>query len=135
MVNMNEVRRDYSRYAKAWGIDNELPLGTVPMHDGRPHLEFYPDGRAAYVTTDKGVETSRKETNDVDELLFWIFEEPAYARAWEYEKQHRNPDADSRRIAFPKALEEIGKLSTAWRDRMAAEQEEILRHNPFYDIQ
>ncbi|MGO4569997.1 Imm63 family immunity protein [Rhizobium sp. 2YAF20] len=69
----------------------------------------------------------------MDELFFWIFEAQAYSRAWQYELAHRHPTQDSRRIAFPKAIEEIEKLNPTWRDRLKQEQDEILRNHPFLD--
>lgn len=133
-MTIEEIQQEYARRAKNWAIEDPvLPIGTVPTHDGTPHLELGPTGEMFLVTTERGHETSRRNTHSIDELLYWIFKSAAYVRAWSYELQNRIENTDSRRIVFPKALEEIGKISSDWRDRLHSEQQKVLDENPFFD--
>lgn len=133
MPSIHEIQDEYAKLAARWSLeDTALPIGSTPTDDGRPHLQFSDDGFVSLVVTERGQELSRKNSKDIDEILYWIFEPMAYSRAWDYELKHRVGDADSRRVVFPRALDEIGKISKDWREKMRAEQFEILEKNPFY---
>jgi len=134
MPTFDAIERAYLRIIEPWGLDlKAMPYGTTPTDDGGSHIEILPEGGMALVATERGKEIKRRETRDIDELLYWILEAHAHARAWKYEMAHRHPTQDSRRIVFPKAMEEVGKLSPAWRDRMESELNRILRTHPHND--
>jgi len=133
-IALKEIEAEYIRHAKRFNIEEPIfPFGEIPDDFGGRHLELGLDGNMALIATDRGNEMERQETHSLDELMYWIFESYAYSRAWDYELNNRHPTHDSRRIAFAKALEEIEKLSQDWRDRLYAEQQEILSRNPYRD--
>lgn len=109
-----------------------MPAHRQRHDDGSLHLEF-PAGRYAVVATERGQEVSRRETSDIDELLYWLFASAAWSRGWAYELAHRHPTQDSRRIAFATTLDAIGQISPVWRTRMCDEQALILAEHPFRD--
>jgi len=115
---IDEIKVLYRRYSKLFdGQESELPIGTTPDDFGGRHLEVSSDGRLALVGTDRGSETKRQETRSVDELLYWIFVGQANAKAF-YRKQEKYDLEASQAIA----LEEIGKISSKWRERLRQEQ-------------
>lgn len=131
---MKRIEDEYIKYAVKWGENTKLlPFGTIPTGNGGFHIELSNNGKIALVATDRNVETSRQETYSVDEILYWMFSLRARARGRSFELKNRHPTDDSRRLAFSKALEEIGKLNPEWQERMKNEQEEILRRHPFKD--
>lgn len=104
------------------GRASEFPYGTRPDHSGGLHLEIADDGKMALVGTDRGIETVRHETGSVDELLYWVFRDFAYSRA--FHNASKDYDFEKSQQA---ALDEIAKISPEWRAKLAAEQDQQRR--------
>lgn len=134
---LGEIEAGYAHYAALAGYSSvKFPLKLKPQDSGIRHLELSDDGKMAIVGTDRGMETTRRETYDVEQLLYWLFRDDAMAAGWRYAADHKKPDSDedTRCVAFSKALEVIGKLSQEWRQRLSDEQQAILRDHPFMKI-
>ena len=83
---LKKIESAYIGYASRWGKDrNALPYGTKPDNFGGEHIEISSDGKMALVGTERGLETSRRETYSLDEFMYWIFASHAYSRGWKYE--------------------------------------------------
>ena len=120
---LDEIKELYRHYSRLFdGKESELPIGTTPDDFGGRHLEISSDGKLALVGTDRGRETKRQETRSVDELLYWIFAGQANAKAF-YRKQGSYDYETSQAIA----LEEIGKISGKWQERLRQEQASFKR--------
>jgi len=104
------------------GQESEFPIGTSPDDFGGRHLEISSNGKLALVGTDRGRETKRQETRSVDDLLYWVFAAQANAKAF-YRKQEKYDYEASQQIA----LDEIGKISVEWRERLRQEQQSFKR--------
>ena len=114
----DEVQTTYQRLSKKMdGQASSFPYGTTPHDFGGSHLEFADDGKMALVATDRGMETKRRETYLLDELMYWIFKDLANSKAF-YRRDAKYDYAVSQQIA----LEELGKVSTEWRERLRKEQ-------------
>src|SRR6266849_5777610 len=78
---------------------------------------FYPTGEGTYidgnggeyelVDVERGLETRRKRTSDIDELLYWIFKRATFGIAMRFEMNHRIEGQDFRRQLFRYQLELI----------------------------
>jgi hypothetical protein len=109
----------------------DFTIQTQSTEDGSPHIEV---GDAYYfVVRERGLELGRKQTGDIDELLYWIMEGLTMQLSWDFELRHRREGEDSRRRAFEKEIELLGKLSPEWAERQRAEQAQILERHPFHD--
>lgn len=109
----------------------DFQVRSEPMHDGSRHVEV---SDAYYlVATERGLETERKRTNDVDELLYWIMEGLTSSMSWDYELAHRREGEDFRRQGFAKQVELLDTLYPEWGARLRREHEEILQRYPFRD--
>ena len=106
-------------------------IGTRPRGDGSPYIEV--ESAYNYVTEERGVETERRATIDLDELLYWIMSDLTFWMAWDYELKNRREGESSRRQAFAKDIELLEMLSPAWAERRHTEYSEILRQHPFND--
>ncbi|MEQ7874726.1 Imm63 family immunity protein [Sphingomonas sp. ASV193] len=111
--------------------ESSFTIATSSHENGSPHIEV--DGAYHFIVRERGLEISRKQTDDLDELLYWIFEGLTARMSWDFELQHRRPFEDSRRQAFTKQLELLASLSSEWAVRQRLEQEDILRLHPFRD--
>jgi hypothetical protein len=134
METYEQIRDRYLALTRAWHPTRQaMPVHRVAQHDGSCHLEISPGGVYALVGTDRGVETVRDETRDLDELLYWIARGEASGRASQFELENRHPTNDQRRIWFAKAEEELGNVSDDWAERRRAEHAAILQKYPFRD--
>ncbi len=134
IISFKDIEKEYETLVeKLDSFSGKFPYGTQPAGSGVYHVEIYEDGKLALVGTDRNIETVRKETHSLDEFMYWVFSDFAYSYGWEYEFQNRHSTTDSRRIAFPKALDFIERLSLKWRDRLISEQVEILKNSPYQD--
>lgn len=120
---IDEIRALYRQYSKMMnGTSSEFSIGNVPDDFGCDHLEIADDGKMSLVATDRGVEIKRRETYSVDELLYWVFSGQANSKAF-YRKNTPYNYAESQRLA----LDELGKISDEWRERLRKEQASFRR--------
>lgn len=123
MTVPQEILEAYQEYSEKFGDSTpKFPYDTKPDNFGGIHLEVNSDGRMALVGTERGAETKRQETCSVDELMYWIFKARANSKAF-YRKDKRYDYEASQRIA----LDEIGKISAEWRERLRQEQNSFRR--------
>lgn len=109
-----------------------LPTFGAPDGFGRPHIEVH-GGLYYWVVFERGVELERRTTTDIDLLLYWVFDAVSLSLASEYERHHRSPNVDFRRLLFKRHLELLEVLSPSWRDKQAKELEVVLWKHPFDD--
>jgi hypothetical protein len=91
-------------------------------------LPFY-----SYVISERGEQLSRRETRDLDELLYWIFQDVTFRMALDFEKTHRSSGQDFRRLLFSYQLRLLGALQPRWREKRQIEIDTILVWSPFRD--
>ncbi len=117
----------------------EAPADLLPTYGhsrdfGYPHIEVDTAGLLHYVVVERGQEVERKTTNNLDELLYWIFTDVTFSIAGKFEVKNRIRDEDNRRIMFAKQEELLGILSDAWRQKEKEEHERILEKYPYDDL-
>jgi hypothetical protein len=119
-VRRFDVQPAYKRFASA------------PTDDGGSHVEHY--GRTfAYVVTERGIECERRETNDPEELLYWLVSDAAREAARQYELRNRVPGRDSRRLLFTKHVEFLQSFRADWGSRKRAQYDAVLELRPYRD--
>jgi|GEM_PF-379913 len=134
-TSYEDVKAEYLRISRGWeGSDGKLLVGTSRTDDGGYHLEFAGDGKLSLVATERGNEMARYETYSLEELMYWIFKDQAFARATDYELAHRHPTNDARIIIFARQIELLAQLSGNWAKRCQSEQEKILQEHPITAI-
>ncbi|WP_163323020.1 Imm63 family immunity protein [Draconibacterium mangrovi] len=89
----------------AWKInvpDDLLPYYNYSNGEQSPLIEIASNGKLHYVRIERGTEFERKTTEDVDELLYWIYSGITATMSINYELDNRTENKDFRRIAFKK---------------------------------
>jgi hypothetical protein len=86
-----------------------------------------------YILTERGNEIRRRSTKNIEELLYWIFEEITFSMASDYELDNRKPNVDSRRLLFDKQLELMALIGHEFKIRLEKEFGLILKEVPFVD--
>ena len=74
---------------------------------------------------------SRGTTQDIDELLYWVFEYITFSMASSYAAMHRDSINNHRRVMFLHQLELLKKLNPFWEKRREKEIDEILKFSPY----
>jgi hypothetical protein len=128
-----QIEADVATLAKLIGASaNDLPTYDVTRDFGYTHIEVR-GNRYDYVTVERGQELSRQSTASYDELLYWVFRDATHNMAFAYELANRVEDQDCRRIAFPKQVELLNRVSPAMGTRLANEVTDILTKFPYDD--
>ena len=133
-MTYEEIVEGYSRYAsKLEGVSDTLPYDLRAGYDGEQYLEFGTDGKVFILAKSRGRETYRYETSCLDDLLYVTFKAQCKGLGLKYELEHRDDSKDWRRIGFPYAIQQMGKLSLQWQKRMEKEISELLARSPYQD--
>jgi len=133
LFTLRAVKNQVNRLAKQINASkNVLPTFGTSKHDGTPHIEI--DGeKYRYVVYDRGSIVRSWQTLDIQELLYWIFQDVTSQMGNSYELAHRNPNVDSRKLAFHHRLELLEKLNLEWKEKEQQKIKEILRSHPYSD--
>lgn len=115
------------------------PLNSLPSYgqlkwDAHPYVEIDTLGFMYFIVSERGEEYERRMTDNLDDLLYWIFADVTFSMACTYELKNRVEGKDCRRIIFDKQEELLGILNPTWRDRERKEHEQILKDHPFDDL-
>jgi len=114
----------------------DAPPGDLPTfgqsEDGaRPHIEV--GSEYHFVVVERGSELRRSSTEDLDELLYWVFSGVTSQMAGRFELRNRRHGEDTRRQRFRQQIQLLDVLSPAWAEKEKARLDEILSRHPFQD--
>ncbi|HEY1406591.1 MAG TPA: Imm63 family immunity protein [Spirochaetota bacterium] len=133
-MSLKDIEIEVNKLAKVIRAPgDELPTYGYSRDFAYPHIEVDDHGYH-YVVIERGQERERKTTQDVDELLYWIFDSVTFSMALKYELRHRIRKKDSRRMHFEKQEELLGKLHPEWEEKAKEEHLSILKEHPFDDL-
>lgn len=114
------------------GLDGKLfDSYGKPNDEASPFLEV--DDAYYYVIRERGSESGRRTTRDLDDLLYWILENQTAQVARSFAVHHTIAGQEFRRPMFRHQLELLGKIGPAMRARGARRIADILAQNPFED--
>jgi len=135
MKTLNEIQIEIEHLASRIGATkSELPTYGITRDFAYPHIEVR-NTTYCYVIVERGQEISRKETQDFDELLYWVFADVTFNLALKYEVKIRVEGSDSQvsqRIWRGKQLELLNKISPLM--ALAREREvAVIPRDPTYD--
>ncbi len=109
-----------------------LPTYGYTEDFAHPHIEVDDKGMH-FVVIERGQEIYRKTTNNIDKLLYWIFESITFSISSDFELKNRNKREDFRKIMFSKQEELLGLIKSEWKEFKKKEHNEILKKYPFDD--
>lgn len=116
------------------GVDPALyPLRFERGDDGSAHVEPQADGTWLRQVTELGRVTDKAFYNDDDALLYRLVCDVAGAEGSRWQAQQPRDGKDPRRADFARRLELVGKVSPAWRIRLAEELAQWLARHPYTD--
>ena len=131
--SLNQINSEIKRLAAQIGApDHLLPTYGYSEDGARPHIEV-DSRRYHYVVVERGQEISRVTTEDLDELLYHVFEGVTFTLACDYEVKHRVKNQDFRRLMFGRQIELLSILSPKWAEIEARDHKRILQQHPYDD--
>lgn len=112
--------------------EEDLPTYGASDDDGRPHVEVF-GGRLHWVVKERGVEGERIVLRDVEDAVFKIMSDAAFAQACTWELEHRIEGQDFRRLLFDKQCQLMARVRGDWEARQRILHAKILKDHPFQD--
>ncbi|WP_430443813.1 Imm63 family immunity protein [Sphingorhabdus contaminans] len=104
---------------------------SLDDHEGQRLLIDAHGYHLTYV--ERGQESRRRTTHDVDELLFWFLEQTTFSIGCAHEFANRVEGPDFRRMVHAKQRELFARLDPIWRARLEAWISAILAEHPYLD--
>jgi hypothetical protein len=132
ILSTAELRALIIRLGAKIGL-SEARLGKVDEANDFAAPFIFSTNRYHWVVREHGQEVQHKTTTDLDQLLYWMFENVTHGLASDFALEHREPQQDFRRMLFQKQLDLIEKLEPSWRHRLATRLNDILSDAPFAD--
>jgi hypothetical protein len=133
IYSISTIRKKVREYGKKIHAPSHL-LSVRASSDGfgTPHIEIDENGYN-YVVSERGEEFERRQTKDIDKLLYWIFNEIVFIMASDYELENRKPNEDFRKQLFAKQLELMEQLDSKFAQWNKEELDKILEETPYED--
>lgn len=134
IYSISTIRRKVKEYGKRINASNHLlSIHTTSDGFGTPYIEIDKNGYN-YVINERGTEYERRQTRDIEKLLYWIFEQIVFIMANEYELENRKPSEDHRRQLFAKEMELMKRLDPKFTQWYKEKLDKILEDYPYNDI-
>ena len=108
-----------------------MPTYDNFRYDGTPNIEV---GDSVYyyrAFAEHGELAINRQTANLAELLYWVFEDITYSMAYEFAEKHRTLSSDFRKIYFDHQLDLLEKVNPEWKVQRQKEIEEILVNAPY----
>lgn len=134
MDRRSELGARYVGMIAQMGVEPErYPLSFARQDNGSAHIEPLPDGAWLWQVTEQGRVTDKADFADDDALLFRLVCDVAESEGSRWQAQQPRDGKDPRRADFARRLELVGKVSSAWRIRLAEELAQWLARHPYAD--
>ena len=133
VITIEDVQKTVRKLgAKIQAPKDLLTVPSKPIDDGSSYLEIIQD-EFHYISQERGLVVNRRITTKLDELLYWIIREVALVMAIEFEKEHRDPKIDHRRLIFEHTVYLLKKFDAKWASQEQEIVAETVKSTPFDD--
>jgi Immunity protein 63 len=124
---LDGIKRRVDRLARLIDApEQSLPTYGRSEDMARPHIEVA-GHHMSWVVVERGEEQERRATDDLDELLYWIFRSVISEMSSKFAAKHPVDGKEFRYPMFKRELELMGTLSPAWRSRLIVELGHLMR--------
>ncbi len=133
ILSLATIRKKTTDIARIINAPRDLlPTFGSTRDFGNPHIEV-DKKNYHYVVVERGIEWERSTTQNLNELLYWIFNDVTFQMACDYEVKNRVNNQDFRRELFRKQLEFMKNINSDFSKKLEEEIREILKNHPFND--
>jgi hypothetical protein len=128
-----EIQKQVEEIARRLG-SNDYYLPTFCFTEDFARPAIYVDQRGYhYVIVERGIEQSKQTSQDIKDLLYWIFDDITFSMACDYDLKNREEDKDFRRLLFKEQERLIGQIDIQFQEKLVRKHQEILKTHPFED--
>lgn len=107
-----------------------MPTYDNLRRDGTPNIEVG-DSLYYYRAFDRGTLSLNRQTDNLANLLYWVFEDITSTMASDYVREHPDSQINSRKARFEHQLMLLEKINREWKKLREKEIEEILKNSPY----
>ena len=127
MLSLEEIKNEVDRLASIINVPLKL-LPTYGYSDdfARPYIDVNSRGYH-FIIVERGEELQHKITQELDVLLYWIFEGITFSMAANYEFNNRIENVDSRWTIFKKQEELLAALNKIWQQKQIEVHRRLLK--------
>lgn len=134
LLSLDDIKKTVEQLASKIHAPQQLLPTYGRTRDGAwPHIEVDASGALHFVVVERGQELERKTTNDLNDLLYWIFDSITFSMSVDFELKNRKWGRDCRRMMFAKQEELLGILDPSWQQKQHEEHKRVIKENPFID--
>ncbi len=131
--DLSEIKSRIDALAEQLGAPPHLlPTYGYSEESARPEIQLDASGYH-FVVSERGNETERHTSFDLDEILYDVFDGVTFDMACTYELNHRDEGQDFRRILFAYQEDLLTQLSPVWGERKNQDHAQVLEKYPFDD--
>lgn len=131
---LSEVKSTIERIGKELGARKEdLPTIGHSVDFACPCVQIE-EGRYIYSVAERGKELRRRVTEEIEELLLWVFEDVSFSIASRTQTALVETRVDPRRSFFAQQLNLLKKVNAEWANLVEKKQSKIIRDNPYDDF-
>lgn len=131
---MKKIATEMADGARRMGVHGDLlPSVGRSRGFGIPHIEVNIP-TLHFMVVDHRSEVQRRSTQDYQEFLYWVYTDLARRAAESFEREHRIPDQDVRRLQFSKELELLNLLDPQVAARRKKELDRLVLFYPYRDV-
>lgn len=124
-------------YSLCKKIDLDINSNLLPMFSESEHI--FSEGASIYVSNSKyyyvimerGKINKKYERENLDDILYPLFESITFSLACDYELKHRRDNEDSRKQIWEKQLKLLGKIDVHFEENCEKEIKSILEIAPY----
>lgn len=128
------LARQYDMLIGQMGVERARhPLRFERSDDGSAHVECLPDDGWVRRVTERGRVVQEARYDSDDALLYRLVCDVASVEGSRWQSEQPFDGRDPRRADFARRLELVGRVSPAWRIRLAEELAQWLSRHPYVD--
>lgn len=132
---LEEVKQKIFSICEKIGLDKNsylLPLFSDNDNVFSDGASIYVDNsKCYYIIMERGKINKQYESENLDDILYILFESITFSLASDYELEHRNEHEDSRKQLWQKQLELLAKIDANFVVRCKEEINSILKIAPY----
>lgn len=133
MILLNEIKESVILLAKKINAPiTEILTFGICRDDGTPCVQISQDSYY-YIARDRNTITFQKRTNNLDELLYWIFCGITSEMAYTYAINNLDGNSYSRKGKFSKQIELLEEIDKKWSEKRKKEIQELISKYPDKD--
>ena len=125
---------DYGEKINLTEQSKKYPIIAKSAHVFPEGASIYADDTWHYIVMERGQEQEHHSSEDLEEILYYVFETITSSLAEKYAMKNRVKGKDFRRLFFEKQLELLGIIDKGYQKKLEEELILVLERAPYKDL-